>query len=253
MPTVGIIPARLASTRFPRKLLANDTGSPLIRHVHDAAAASPALDRVVVATEDAEIAETVARFGGEAVMTGAHPNGTSRLAEAAALLGLASGDIVVNVQGDEPELESDAIAAAVRALTDADQSRDVRVGTVAAPLAHAGELADPNVVKVVRALDGTALLFTRAAVPHAREGSHAAGAEPLRHVGLYAYRAGFLREYAARPETPLEKTERLEQLRVLEHGWRIGVGLIGRAHAGIDTPDQYSAFVRRWRDNPRLP
>ncbi|MEM1329673.1 MAG: 3-deoxy-manno-octulosonate cytidylyltransferase [Planctomycetota bacterium] len=246
MAVVGIIPARLASTRFPRKLLAHDTGHPLVRHVYDAAAAAPMLDRVVIATEDEEIASAVRSFGGEAVMTGEHPNGTSRLAEAAERLGLADSDIVVNIQGDEPELDPGAIGAAVRSLG-AAEAADRQVGTVAAPLAFPEEFSDPNVVKVVTDLNGRALLFSRAPIPNPREGRHESGAEPLRHVGLYSYTVGFLARYVTLEETPLERTERLEQLRVLEHGYAIGVERISHAHAGIDTPEQYSAFVARWR------
>ncbi len=251
---VGIIPARLASVRFPQKVLADRTGKPLIQHVFEAAALSRVLGRVVIAADDERIAAAVRGFGGEVVMTSAdHANGTSRLNEAALRLGLSEDQIVVNLQGDEPELESATVASAVEALVGGERGESqgrVSVGTVAAPLLEC-EAADPNIVKVVRTLDGRALYFSRAKIPHVRDAGEGAqeggGAGLLRHVGVYVYRVGFLRRYAALPPTPLEQAERLEQLRVLEHGYSIGVGLTERAHSGIDTPEQYEAFVERWR------
>lgn len=244
-PVVAIIPARLGSTRFPRKMLADATGAPLVQHAREAALRARSLSRVVVATDAEEIAAAVRAYGGEAVMTSAdHPNGTSRLAEAADLLGLDERDVVVNVQGDEPELDASIIDLAVHTLlvTGAD------VATVASPFAEGQDPADPNIVKVVLDGRGRALYFSRSLVPHDRDGT-GEGARPLRHVGLYAYRAGFLRLYVTLPQTPLERAEKLEQLRVLEHGHSIAVAVAESHHAGIDTPEQYEAFVRR-RERP---
>lgn len=237
---IAIIPARLGSTRFPGKVLADRTGHPLIWHVW--AAAKRAVQRVVIAADDALVFNAVRRFGGECVMTRAdHPNGSSRLAEAATLLNLPEEAIVVNVQGDEPEIEPGVIAAAI----DAARRPGVHAGTVASPLAPGDNPADPNIVKVVLGADGTALYFSRAAIPHRRcESGRAPG---LRHVGIYAYRVRFLRMYVGLAPTPLEETEVLEQLRILEHGFRIGVSLHGATPQGIDTPEQYEAFVARWR------
>jgi 3-deoxy-manno-octulosonate cytidylyltransferase (CMP-KDO synthetase) len=239
---VAIIPARMASTRFPGKMLAAQTGKPLIQHVCDAVRRATSISRIVVATDDDQIAAAVASFGGESVLTSRdHPNGTSRLAEAAAKLGLASDDVVANVQGDEPEIEPKAIDAAVALST----AGGVDVATVASPFAPGEDAANPNIVKVVRRADGTALYFSRALIPHHREGGTPVA--PLKHVGLYVYRVGFLRRYVALPPTPLEQSEMLEQLRVLEHGFKIGVAVVPCRTQGIDTPEQYAAFVERWR------
>lgn len=239
----AIIPARLASTRFPGKVLAADTGRPLIQHVCDAARRAQRVQRVVVATDAPEVIEAVARFEGEAVLTSPdHPNGSSRLAEAATALGLGPDDIVVNVQGDEPEVDPAVIDAGVEALERGTEP----VSTLASPIRSEAEAADPNVVKVVRDRAGRALYFSRARIPHDRDGLADEAAGTLRHIGLYCYRAGFLRQYATLDETPLERTERLEQLRVLEHGFPIAVVVVDAPHTGIDTPEQYRAFVARW-------
>lgn len=242
---IAIIPARLGSTRFPRKVLAARTGKPLIRHVWERARAAGSLSRVVIATDDAEVLEAVRRFGGEAVMTSpSHPNGSSRLAEAASILGLADDALVVNVQGDEPEMDPGVIDAAVGLA----RSSGAEVATVASPLAPHESFDNPNIVKVVMRADGMALYFSRAKIPFPREGGAAGtpkAAPALKHVGLYVYRAAFLRRYVTLPPTPLERTEMLEQLRVLEHGYRIAVVVRACDMVGVDTPEQYEAFVAR--------
>lgn len=239
---VGIIPARLGSTRFPRKVLARETGTPLVMHVVEAARRAGALGEVCVATDSAEVRDALA--GVRVLMTSLdHPNGTSRLAEAADLLGLADEDIVVNVQGDEPEIDPALIDAAVGAL----RSSGAPVATVGSPFAPGEDPANPNIVKVLRSAAGEALYFTRALAPYPRDGAFAPGAGPLKHVGIYVYRRAFLRRYVRLAPTPLELTEKLEQLRVLEHGERIAVALFEAHHCGIDTPEQYAAFVARWR------
>lgn len=235
-----IIPARLGSTRFPGKILAARTGRPLIQHVVEAASRSRAVSRVVVAAEDRAIVDAVRAFGGDAVLTGEHPNGTSRLAEAARLLDLPAASVVVNVQGDEPELDPSYIDAAVATLL----AGSAPMATVAAPFAPGDDPRDPNIVKVVLRADGRALYFSRSLIPYPRDPG--AGAPPLRHAGLYAYRRSFLDVYASLPMTTLERTEALEQLRALVHGHDIAVAVCaGAPHAGIDTPEQYEAFVRR--------
>lgn len=248
MSATAIIPARLGSTRFPRKVLADATGMPLIVHVVQNARRAERLSRIVVATDDASVEQVVREHGIECVMTSpSHPNGTSRLAEAARVLGLGDEALVVNVQGDEPELEPEAIDAAVKMA----ETTRAEVATVASPLGSVSEAANPNIVKVVCRRDGMALYFSRAMIPHARDGRHAPGAEPLRHVGLYVYRTDFLLKYAAMESTPLEQTEMLEQLRVLETGGRIAVAIVPTRGQGIDTPEQYAAFVERWRQAAR--
>lgn len=240
-----VIPARRASTRFPEKLLASDTGRPLLQHAWERAMLAGPDCRVLVAVDDQVLADAARGFGAEVVMTDpGHPNGTSRIAEVVAGQGPDCPPVVVNVQGDEPELDPAGIRAAVEALR---QARDCVVATLACPIDDPAAAADPAVVKLVRDRGGRALYFSRAAIPHDRDGR--GGVERLRHIGLYAYRPDFLAEYARLEPTPLEQAESLEQLRVLEHGYRIAVAVVpAEQHAtGIDTPEQYAAFVARWR------
>lgn len=247
----AIIPARLASTRFPRKALADATGTALAVHVCERAAAATSIDRVVVATDAEEIASIVRAAGYDAVMTSPdHDNGTSRLAEAATKLGLAPDEVIVNVQGDEPEIEPGTIDASVDALGHDSAS----VGTVASPFGAAEDATNPNIVKAVVGLSrpdtdiGPALLFSRACVPFDRDG---VGVRRLRHVGIYAYTAGALQAYVRLAPTPLEQAERLEQLRWLEHGMAIGIAIRPTNHVGIDTPEQYADFVARHESTSR--
>jgi len=235
---VVVIPARFASTRFPGKPLASRTGRPLIQHVCQRAALAKCAARVLVATDDSRIARAVIDFGGEVVMTRAdHPNGTSRLAEVAR--DLPAGTIVVNVQGDEPDIDPSLIDKVAEGLDDADMC------TVASPFAPDEDPTDPNIVKVVVDRTGRALYFSRSLIPFKREAM--GPCQPLKHVGLYVYRREFLIEYVGMAPTPLERTEQLEQLRVLEHGRRIQVVIAETTHHGIDTPEQYDEFVRRWQ------
>lgn len=245
---VAIIPARMASTRFPGKMLAAETGTPLIVHVAQAASKAASLSKVVVAADDARILDAVRARGLDAVLTSIdHPNGTSRLAEAADLLGLAADTIVVNIQGDEPEIEPSVIDAAVAALR---AQPAAAVSTVAAPLGSGDDPSNPNIVKVVCRRDGTAMYFSRSRVPFVRDPQPVT--PPLRHVGLYCYRREFLSTYRSLVPTPAERAESLEQLRVLEHGYQIAVAVVPDAgNPGIDTPEQYAAFVARWKKSGR--
>ncbi len=233
-----LVPARMASTRLPRKALADIAGLPMVVRVARRAALSGA-SRVVVATDHAEIEAACRAHGVEALMTDeGHATGSDRLAQACALLGLDGDDLVVNVQGDEPLIEPALIDACAGLLR---QRADCVMGTVAHAIGDAGELADPNVVKVVCDAEGRALYFSRAPIPWWRDSPVAGGAlsspPPLRHVGLYAYRAGFLRGFPALRASPLETVESLEQLRVLWHGHRIAVHVSEqRPGTGVDTP-----------------
>jgi len=243
---ICVIPARYGSKRFPGKPLASETGKPLIQHVYEAAARSHRVDAVLVATDDERIRKAIAAFGGKVVMTRPdHPCGTNRVAEAAAAFPKA--DIVINLQGDEPELDPHLLDLVVEAM-----ARDpaIEVATVAGPLAP-GEVNDPNSVKVAMAAGGDALYFSRAPIPYARDGEADRRAPLLKHFGIYAYRAAAIRDYAAMPQTPLERTEKLEQLRWLEHGRRMRVLVTDRRPAGVDTPEDYAAFVARYRKTPR--
>jgi 3-deoxy-manno-octulosonate cytidylyltransferase (CMP-KDO synthetase) len=250
-PPIAIIPARLGSTRLPGKVLLARTGKPLIQHVYEAARRVRCLSRVVIATDDRSVREAVLAFGGECIMTSpAHPNGTSRLAEACDALGLASdaeGErIIVNIQGDEPEIEPALVEGAVGALIAAPTG--VAASTVAVPFAPSEDPTNPNIVKVVRRRDGTALYFSRSRIPFDRDATGGDDAVALRHVGLYCYHRWFLARYAALEPTPLERAEKLEQLRILEHGHAIALSVAPAGSArgiGIDTPEQYEAFVRR--------
>ena len=244
---IGVIPARLGSMRFPRKALAAETGMPLVIHALRQAMQARRLGRVVVAAprEDGELLDCVRRHGGEAIATGEHPNGTSRIAEAMERLD-PDGDpdaIVVNIQGDEPLIDPHHIDRAVDRLR---EDPAAGISTLACPFGEGEDPADPNLVKVVLAASGRALYFSRACVPFQRDPGDPPPAR-LRHLGLYAYRRSSLRRMADLAESALERTERLEQLRALEHGIGIAVATVDRAEGGIDTPEQYAAFVARWR------
>jgi 3-deoxy-manno-octulosonate cytidylyltransferase (CMP-KDO synthetase) len=231
---LAVIPARLASTRLQRKPLYPIAGRPLVEWVWRRAMGFDVFDAVVVATDSAEVAGVCRAFGADARMTAAdHPSGTDRIAELLADPAFAGYDVIVNVQGDEPFLSQSHAEAAVALVRD----QGWEVGTVATPIASRDEWLEPAVVKVVRGDDGGALLFTRAAVPHPRdaEPDFASGAY-LRHVGLYVYRRDALLRWVALPESPLERTEKLEQLRALAAGIRIGVALGEAAPGGVDTP-----------------
>ncbi|HEV3163563.1 MAG TPA: 3-deoxy-manno-octulosonate cytidylyltransferase [Isosphaeraceae bacterium] len=243
---VAVIPARFASTRLPGKPLLAETGRPLIQHVVEAARRARRLDRVIVATDDARIAEGVRSFGGEAVMTRAdHPSGTDRVAEVAAAL--PSARVIVNLQGDEPEISGEALDRVVALL---DDDPTAPMATLATPIRSESVYRDRSCVKVVISGRGRALYFSRSPIPHHRDGlPDPNNATPLAylHLGLYAYRRDFLLGLAALPPSPLEKCEKLEQLRVLEAGHAIAVGIVDEPSIGIDTPDDYRRFVERWR------
>ena len=233
-----IIPARYASSRFPGKPLADLRGKPMVVHACEQAAKSGAAS-VHVATDDERIAAAVRAHGHEAVMTRAdHLSGTDRLAEAAERLGFADERIVVNLQGDEPLMDPGLIAEIAAAL---DAAREASLATACHPIHHVAALSNPNVVKVVLDRHGYALYFSRAQIPYPRE----AGGTWHRHIGLYAYRAGFLKRYAALEPASLERTEALEQLRALWHGYRIAVVVSSREiPPGVDTPRDLQAVLK---------
>jgi 3-deoxy-manno-octulosonate cytidylyltransferase (CMP-KDO synthetase) len=217
-----VIPARWASTRFPGKPLAMIAGVSLIQRVYERAVNAKRASAVYVATDDDRIAEHVAAFGGRVVRPrGEFSTGTDRIAAALDLLGGAF-DQIVNVQGDEPLIDIDSVDRVIEVL----QTADVDIATLACPLESDDELASRDVVKVVTALDGDALYFSRAPL---------AGAQ--RHIGLYGYQAAVLRRLASLPPSPLERAESLEQLRALQNGFRIRVVQTIKAHLGVDRPE----------------
>ncbi|HVK09510.1 MAG TPA: 3-deoxy-manno-octulosonate cytidylyltransferase [Gemmataceae bacterium] len=246
MRVAVVIPARFASSRLPGKPLLRDTGKYLIQHVYEQASAAKAASLVVVATDDDRIRTAVEGFGGNVVMTRAdHPSGTDRVAEVAAGIG---AHVVVNVQGDEPQLDPGAIDLLVELLA-GDPGSDM--ATLATPLPDRESYLSPNVVKVVCDDRGRALYFSRSPIPMAREGDPDLAARParyLQHLGVYAYRRAFLLKLATLPPHPLEEAEKLEQLRVLGSGGTIQVGQVAHAHRGVDTPADYAAFVRAYRE-----
>jgi 3-deoxy-manno-octulosonate cytidylyltransferase (CMP-KDO synthetase) len=223
-----IIPARWGAQRFPGKPLADLAGTPVIAHVVERARRARGVDVVAVATDDERIARAAERAGAEAIVTGDAPTGTDRVAQAARRL-RPPPDVVVNLQGDEPLIEPEAIEVLVSAMVPG-----VEMATLARPLAP-GELGRPQVVKVVTDRRGDALYFSRAAIPHRRAGGDSALARA--HVGIYAFTAAFLQEFAGLEPGRLEAEESLEQLRALEHGRKIRVADTGYAGFGIDTPE----------------
>lgn len=243
-----VIPARYASTRLPGKPLALIGDMPLVQHVWLRAQAAGA-DEVIVATDDERIQKAVEAFGGVAVMTSAeHRSGTDRIQEVAAKCGWSDEVAVVNVQGDEPFIPAEHI----RQVADALLSTDVRMSTLATPLTDYAQIANPNIVKVVTDVSGRALYFSRAPIPWDREhfpnGVDAPVSEGwLRHIGLYAYRVGFLHQYVKWQPAALELTESLEQLRVLWHGEAIQVAVChDDSGPGIDTPEDLEQACLLW-------
>ena len=252
MRVLGVIPARLESSRLPRKLLLDRTGRPLVQYAWQAATAAAAIDEVVVATDSDEIARVVRAFGGEVVLTGSCESGTDRAAAVARQR--PEFDLVVNVQGDEPELPPQCVDDLVAAI----DGSTAEMATLATPLTDPGDVLDPACVKVVTAADGRALYFSRSVIPHLRDRDPVAWATDraesdlpvedcpwLLHVGVYAYRREFLIALAEMPPSRLERFEKLEQLRALEAGASIKVATTAHRAVGIDTPDDYDRFVAR--------
>ena len=231
--SVAVIPARFASSRLPGKPLADIAGRPMIEHVYRRAADARGVDAVVVATDDARIAAAVEAFGGIVRLTKeGHRTGTDRIAEVAVDL---SCDVLVNVQGDLPLIEPGMISEVLEPLT---SDASVQMSTLRQPASDTSEIASPHVVKVVVDRRGDALYFSRSPVPFVREAG-AAGARHCvyKHIGLYGFRRDFLLTFAALPQTPLERAESLEQLRALEHGYRIRTVATRYESIEVDTPD----------------
>lgn len=239
---LGVIPARLASSRLPEKPLVQVAGRPLIEWVWRRVRDMGEFDKVVVATDSERILHAVESFGGQAISTrGDHLSGTDRVAEVASRAEFAAFDLIVNVQGDEPLVDAAHVSAATALVRDGWP-----IGTCASRIASLSDLADPNVVKIARAANGRALYFSRAAIPHRRDTHGAAQAQPsddfLRHIGIYAFSRSALESWVALPPSALERIEMLEQLRPLEAGIGIGVAVVEAAARGVDTPEDVMAL-----------
>ena len=225
---LGVIPARYASSRFPGKALAEIVGKPMIQHVFERASQCARLGQLVIATDDPRIAEAAARFGAPCEFTSPeHPTGTDRVVEVAVSR---TAPLVVNIQGDEPLIDHQAITTAIEAL---EQAPACMMSTLCRKISSEDEVDNPNVVKVVRNLRNEAIYFSRFAIPYPR----GIAAERMKHVGLYVYRRDFLLQYSGMPRGPLEQAESLEQLRALENGHRIAVAETGYDSIGVDTPE----------------
>ncbi|MBP2665030.1 MAG: kdsB [Firmicutes bacterium] len=243
MNVACIIPARYASTRLPGKPLLDIIGKPMIQHVVERVRQARRLSRVIVATDDTRIFDAVRGFGGEARMTSVdHPTGTDRLAEVAAAL--PEVELILNVQGDEPLIPPQALDALIDAF---DDRPDLQMATLMTPMSEE-EYENPSAVKVVVSLDGHALYFSRSLIPFPR--NRGPQIRCFKHIGVYAYRKDFLLRFAALTPSPLEITESLEQLRALEHGYRILVIETAFRSLGVDTPEdleQVRQFFRTTR------
>ena len=247
----AIIPARFGSTRLPGKPLLDSTGKPLIQHVYEAVKSCALIDEVIVATDHTDIMNAVISFGGKSVMTSAdHATGTDRIWEAAKALDVKPTDIIINVQGDEPEINADDLTA----LITVQKTSDPIMSTLACKISNITSdpnslIDDPNAVKVVLSKTSAsafpkALYFSRAPIPYQRGEAHRPS---YLHIGLYAFTGDSLKTFCDLPKSELELCESLEQLRALENGFDICVAEVKSANSGIDTPQDYAAFVKRYK------
>ncbi len=234
---IAIIPARYNSTRFPGKILANIAGKPMIQHVYERARQIGNLADVIVATDNDDVLKLIQSIGGQAILTDQkHPSGTDRIAEAARLLKLPDSTIVVNIQGDQPLVPEGPVNAIIELLCN---DPECHMSTAACPM-DSSDIENPNRVKVVLDVHSRALYFSRSPIPYDRDNkSPYTGC--LRHLGLYAYRHDFLQTFVELPRGRLESLEKLEQLRALEYGYKIGVALVREAPIDVDTEEDLIA------------
>lgn len=274
MKILACIPARYGSTRFAGKVLARDTGKFLIQHTYERACLAKLPGRVIIAADDERIVAAAKSFGAECVLTSTeHKSGTDRIAEAikkiadsgqwiadsndkeklnATRYTLNANDIVVNLQADEPELDPANIDYLTELLIKTKNSKlktqNYQMATLATDFQSPEQIVNPNIVKVITDCNGKAIYFSRDPIPYDRESSGVGKVQQyLRHIGIYAYRKEFLLKISASPQTPLEKIEKLEQLRAIEYGYPILVGKVEHTSDGIDTPAQYAEFVKRYK------
>ncbi len=236
---IVVIPARYGSTRLAGKPLISLAGKPMIQRVYERAKLAARVNRVIVATDDERIVKAIEAFGGEARMTRSeHRTGTERVAEVAAR---EQGDVFVNVQGDEPLLDPNAIDVAVNSLLEEPQAS---ISTVATPIKTPGDIMDPNVVKVVLDFDGNAIYFSRAPIPWVRDTASKIQVRHLKHLGLYVFQRDALLEYPTLPQGELERVEQLEQLRWMENGWKIRVAEVEHDAISVDVPKDVARVER---------
>ena len=241
MKVAVVIPARFGSSRFRGKVLAKDTGKFLVQHTYERALCAKTVSKVVIATDSKEVLRACESFGAECVMTSeTHKSGTDRIAEA---VGQIEAEIIVNLQADEPEIEPANIDMVAELLI---QNPDAQMATLVAGFENQTQIANPNVVKAIVDKNGKAIYFSRSVIPYDRTVGGVGPIEGyLKHLGIYAYRREFLLEITKKEQMPLEMSEKLEQLRVLECGYSIVTGKVEHTWEGIDTADQYAAFVKR--------
>ncbi len=243
MKILVCIPARYNSARFPGKILAKDTGKFLIQHTWEQACLARLPDKVIIAADDERIAAAANTFGAECILTSPkHKSGTDRISEAVADIDV---DIVVNLQADELQIDPENIDYLAKLLLDNPQCQ---MATLVAEFEDAEMLRDPNIVKVVVDRDNYAIYFSRSVIPYDRKaGGPGEIKNYLRHIGIYAYRKDFLLKITSMPQSRLERIEKLEQLRAIENGYSILVGKVEHTCDGIDTPEQYEEFVKRYK------
>ena len=247
MSIVAVIPARYESSRFPGKPLAKATGKYLIQHVYEGVRSCRQIERVIIATDDERIKRAAGEFSAECVMTSPeHASGTDRIAEVAAGL---SAEIIINVQGDEPEVEPTALEKLIGRLNAEPRTK---MATLARPFEENEDPGNPNLVKVVLDDKGYALYFSRSVIPHGRDCPNGVAETQryLLHLGVYGYRRDFLLEFAKMPVSELEELEHLEQLRAVQAGVRIAVNVVSYLGVGIDTPQEYELWVHSKERQP---
>lgn len=242
MKIIAVIPARYESVRFPGKVLAKDTGKYLIQHTYEQVCKAELVEKVIIATDSEKVFNACGQFGADCIMTAVtHQSGTDRIAEAVEKI---DAQIVINVQGDEPEIEAANINLLAQLMID-NQNADM--ATLIAKFETAEQIANPNIVKVIIGKDRFAKYFSRSVIPYCRKTGGIGNIDDYyRHLGIYAYRKKFLLQLTKLPAGKLEKIEQLEQLRALEFGHNILTGLVTAVADGIDTPEQYAEFIKRY-------
>ena len=243
MKVLACIPARYESTRFPAKVLANDTGKFLIQHSYEQICQAKLPEKIIIAADDQKIADAAKSFGAECVLTSKdHKSGTDRIAEAVKDIDV---EIIINLQADEPEIDPADIDTLANLLLD---NPEYQMATLTADFKNAEQIADANIVKVVTDNNNKAIYFSRSVIPYDRNADGIGETKQyLRHIGIYAYRKELLLKITSMPQSPLEKIEKLEQLRALENGFDILTAKVNHTCDGIDTPEQYAEFVKRYK------